>query len=195
MTLEWSFVVFISVITVIFPLIILFSLRQYRTIKKSMEQQALKRNGTVTGSFLVPVLKLSYRSLPVVVTSVPGSKYRQAKTEVGITLQKPAKANVRIVKESIATRLGTALGATDVELGSDEFDREFVIKTQDDVFVRSLLNFMLQQKLLEIKQEKPKIILEGTRLSVQVPRVVKTEEKYDQLFDLAFVFVDRLFDL
>lgn len=160
-----------------------------------MEQQALKRNGTVTGSFLVPVLKLSYRSLPVVVTSVPGSKYRQAKTEVGMTLQKPAKANVKIVKESIATRLGTALGATDVELGSDEFDREFVIKTQDDVFVRSLLNFMLQQKLLEIKQEKPKIILEGTRLSVQVPRVVKTEEKYDHLFDLAFVFVDRLFDL
>ncbi len=195
MTLEWSFVVFISVIIVIFPLIILFSLRQYRTIKKSMEQQALKRNGTVTGSFLVPVLKLSYRSLPVMVTSVPGSKYRHAKTEVGITLQKPAKANVRIVKESIATRLGTALGATDVEMGSDEFDREFVIKTQDDVFVRSLLNFMLQQKLLEIKQEKPKIILEGTRLSVQVPRVVKTEEKYDQLFDLAFVFVDRLFDL
>lgn len=195
MTIEWSLVVFITVIIVIFPLIILISLRQYRTIKQVMEQQALKRNGTVGGSFLVPVLKLPYRTLPVVVTSVPGSRYRQAKTEIGITLQKPVRANLTIGKESLATRLGTALGATDVELGSEEFDREYVIKTQDDIFARSLLHFMLQQKLLEMKQEKPKIILEGTRLSVQVPRVVKTEEKYDRLFNLAFAFVDRLVDL
>ncbi len=160
-----------------------------------MEQQALKRSGTVSGSFLVPMLKLSYHALPVLVTSIPGSKYRQAKTEVGITLQKPARTNVTIVKESMATRLGTALGATDVELGSDEFDKEFVIKTPDEVFARSLLNFKLQQKLLEMKKEKPRITLEGTRLSVQIPRVVKTEEKYDQLFDLAFTFVDRLSDL
>jgi hypothetical protein len=195
MTIEWSLIVFITVIIVIFPLILLFSLRQYRTIKQVMEQQALKRNRTVEGSFLVPVLKLPYRTLPVVVTSVPGSKYRQAKTEIGITLQKPVRANLTIGKESLATRLGTALGATDVELGSEEFDREYVIKTQDDIFARSLLHFMLQQKLLEMKQEKPKIILEGTRLSVQVPRVVKTEEKYDRLFNLAFAFVDRLVDL
>lgn len=195
MTIEWSLVVFIFVIIMIFPLILLFSLRQFRMIKQVMEQQALKRSGTVAGSFLIPVLKLSYRSLPVVVTSMPGSKYRQAKTEIGITLQKPARANLTIAKESLATRLGTALGATDVALGSEEFDREFVIKTQDDVFARSMLHFMLQQKLLEMKQEKPKIILEGTRLSVQVPRVVKTEERYDCLFDLAFAFVDRLIDL
>jgi hypothetical protein len=164
-------------------------------IKQLMEQQALKRNGVVSGSFLVPVLKLSYRSQPVVVTSVPGSKYRQAKTEIGITLQKPGRANLTIVKESLATRLGTALGATDVALGNEEFDREFVIKTPDDVFAQSLVNFMLQQKLLELKQEKPKIILEGTRLSVQVPKLVKTEERYDRLFDVAFAFVDRLIDL
>jgi len=195
MTIEWSLVVFIFVIIMMFPLILLFSLRQYRMIKQLMEQQALKRRGTVAGSFLVPVLKLSYRSLPVVITSVPGSKYRQAKTEIGITLQKPTRANLTIVKESLATRLGTALGATDVELGSEEFDREFVIKTQDDVFAQSLVNFILQQKLLEMKQEKPKIILEGTRLSVQVPKLVKTEERYDRLFDLAFAFVDRLIDL
>jgi len=195
MTIEWSLVVFILVIIMIFTLILLFSLRQYRMIKQLMEQQALKRSGVVSGSFLVPALKLSYRSQPVVVTSVPGSKYRQAKTEIGITLQKPGKANLTIVKESLATRLGTALGATDVALGNEEFDREFVIKTPDDVFAQSLVNFMLQQKLLEMKQEKPKIILEGTRLSVQVPKLVKTEERYDRLFDLAFAFVDRLIDL
>jgi len=160
-----------------------------------MEQQALKRNGTVVGSFLLPVLKFSHHALPVVVTSVPGSKYRQAKTEISITLLKSASANLTIVKESVATRLGKALGATDVQLRSDEFDREFLIKTQDESLARNILNFTLQQKLLEMKLEKPRIALEGTWLAVQIPRVVKTEEKYDQLFDLAFTFVDRVLEL
>jgi hypothetical protein len=195
MTVDWSFILFVCFIIVIFPLIIILSLWRYRTIKQLMEQQALKRSGTVVGAFLLPVLKFTYRALPVVVTSVPASKYRQAKTEVSMTLLKPASANLTIVKESAATRLGKALGASDVQLNSDEFDQEFLIKTQDELFARNVLNATLQQKLLDMKQEKPRIILEGTRLAVQVPRVVKTEEGYDHLFDLAFTVVDRLLEL
>jgi len=112
-----------------------------------------------------------------------------------MTLLKPASADLLIVKESAATRLGKALGTTDVQLGSEEFDREYLIKTQDESFARNVLNFTLQQKLLEMKQQKPRIILQGTWLAVQIPRVVKTEEEYDQLLDLAFIVVDRIQDL
>ena len=157
-----------------------------------MEQEALKRNGTVIGSRLLPVLKFSYRSVPVVVTSVPGSKYRQAKTTVNCTIRKPVAADLTIIKESLGTRLGKAVGATDVELGSDEFDKEFVVKTLDESFARNILNYMVQQKLLEIKQVKPRVILQGTQLTVQVPCVVKTTEEYDRLFDLTFAFIDRV---
>ena len=195
MIIDWSFIFLVCFIIVLFPLIIILSLWRYRTIKQLMEQQALKRNGTVVGSFLLPVLKFSYRALPVVVTCVPKSKYRQAKTEASITLLKPASANLIIAKESVATRLGKALGASDVQLGSDEFDQEFLIKTQDELFARNMLTFTLQQKLLEMKQEKPRISIEGTWLAVQVPRVVKTEEGYDHLFDLTFAVVDRFLEL
>jgi hypothetical protein len=159
-----------------------------------MEQQAMKRSGTVTGSFLLPILKFNYRNLSIMVTSVPGSRYRQAKTEASVTLLKPASADLTIVKESVGTRLGKALGATDVQLGSDEFDREFLIKTQDEPFARNVLNSTLQQKLLEMKQQKPRITLAGTWLAVQIPHVVKTEEDYDQLLDLAFTVMDRIQD-
>lgn len=90
------------------------------------------------------------------------------------------------------SRLGKTFISPDVTLGSDEFDREFLIKTKNEAFARNILTFMLQQKLLDMKQKKPRITLEGTWLSVKVPRVVKTEEEYDQLFDLAFTFIDRL---
>jgi len=185
--------VFIIIITIV--LVIVLSLWRYRTIKRLMEQQALKRSGTVVGTFLLPLLKFSYRALPVLVTSVPGSKYRHAKTEVSVTLLKPVPKNLSILKESVATRLGKAWGAADVQLESDEFDREFLIKTEDEAFARNVVNFTLQNKLLEMKKEKPRISLEGTWLTVQVPRVVKTEEEYDQLLDLAFTLVDRIQEL
>ena len=195
MAVDWSLVLFICIIIVIFPFTIILSLWRYRTIRNLMEQQAMKRSGTVTGSFLLPILKFNYRNLSIMVTSLPGSRYRQAKTEASVTLLKPASADLKIVKESVGTRLGKALGATDVQLGSDEFDREFLIKTQDEPFARNVLNSTLQQKLLEMKQQKPRITLAGTWLAVQIPHVVKTEEDYDQLLDLAFTVMDRIQDL
>jgi hypothetical protein len=188
---SWFPVLFGLFIVIVMSLIVLFSLWRYRTIRQLMEQQAMKRNGTVVGSFLLPVLKFTYHNLPVVVTSVPGTKYRKAKTEANITLRTIA-GDLTIITESFGTRLGKSFGATDVQLNSEEFDREFLIKTQDESFARNLLDFMLQSKLLGLKQEKPRIHLEGTWLAVAVPRVIKNEERYDQLFDLAFNIVDRI---
>ncbi|KYK24328.1 hypothetical protein AYK25_00390 [Thermoplasmatales archaeon SM1-50] len=74
MTVDWSLILSVILTNVIFPLLILLSFWRYRSIKQFMEQQALKRNGIVVGSFLLPVLKLSYHTLPVDMTSVPGSK-------------------------------------------------------------------------------------------------------------------------
>ncbi|MCX6662129.1 MAG: DUF3137 domain-containing protein [Euryarchaeota archaeon] len=180
---------------IVISLVVVLSLWRYRTIRRLMEQQAMKRDGTVAGSFLLPVLKFSYHGLPVVVTSVPGTKYRYAKTEANITLNKIAPGDLKILTESIGTRLGKAFGASDVQLNSDEFDREFLIKAQDESFARNVLNFTLQNKLLGMKQEKPRINLEGTWLAVAFPRVINTEERYDQLFDLAFSVVDRIENL
>jgi hypothetical protein len=157
-----------------------------------MEQQAMKHGGSVVGSYLLPVLKFPYRGLPVVVTSVPGTKYRPAKTEVNITLKKVAVADLKIMTESLGTRLGKAFGSSDVLLNSDEFDREFVIKTKDETFARTVLNLPLQEKLLGMRQQKPRISLEGTWLAVSIPRVIRTEERYDELFELAFYITDQV---
>ncbi len=188
-------ILFSLFVIIVISLVVVLSLWRYRAIRRLMEQQAMKRGGTVTGSFLLPVLKLSYHGLPVVVTSVPGTRYRPAKTEANITLNKMAPGDLKIVTESIGTRLGKAFGASDVQIDNEEFDKEFLIKVQDESFVKNILNFTLQNRLLEMKQEKPRIILEGTWLAVAIPRVIKTEERYDQLFDLAFCVVDRLMDL
>jgi hypothetical protein len=183
---------FLVFIVLVFTLITIFSLWRYKVIRRLMQQQAMKRGGSVTGSFLVPVLKLSYHGLPIVITSVPGSRYRVAKTEVHITLHKPAPAELKIIKESLGTRLGKAFGSSDVQLNSDEFDREFLIQTADESLARNILDFAVQEKLLKMKEEKPRITLQGTSLGVSVPKVIKSEERYDELFDLVFCIMDRV---
>jgi hypothetical protein len=181
-------------VIIVITLVLVLSLWRYRVIRQLMEQQAMKHGGSVVGSYLLPVLKFPYRGLPVVVTSVPGTKYRPAKTEVNITLKKIAAADLKIMTESLGTRLGKAFGASDVLLNSDEFDREFVIKTKDEAFVRTILTLTLQEKLLGMRQQKPRISLEGTWLAVSVPRVIRTEERYDQLFELAFYITDQVLE-
>lgn len=181
-------------VIIVITLVLVLSLWRYRVIRQLMEQQAMKHGGSVVGSYLLPVLKFPYRGLPVVVTSVPGTKYRPAKTEVNITLKKVAAADLKIMTESLGTRLGKAFGASDVLLNSDEFDREFVIKTQDETFVRTILTLTLQEKLLGMRQQKPRISLEGTWLAVSVPRVIHTEERYDELFELAFYITDQVLE-
>jgi len=181
-------------VIIVITLVLVLSLWRYRVIRQLMEQQAMKHGGSVVGSYLLPVLKFPYRGLPVVVTSVPGTKYRPAKTEVNITLKKIAAADLKIMTESLGTRLGKAFGASDVLLNSDEFDREFVIKTKDEAFVRTILTLTLQEKLLGMRQQKPRISLEGTWLAVSVPRVIRTEERYDQLFELAFYITDQILE-
>ena len=181
-------------VIIVITLVLVLSLLRYRVIRQLMEQQAMKHGGSVVGSYLLPVLKFPYRGLPVVVTSVPGTKYRPAKTEVNITLKKIAAADLKIMTESLGARLGKAFGASDVLLNSDEFDREFVIKTKDEAFVRTILTLTLQEKLLGMRQQKPRISLEGTWLAVSVPRVIRTEERYDQLFELAFYITDQILE-
>ncbi len=189
--MDWFVVIYLVVIVLVFIAVIVFSLWRYRTIKRLMEDHALKRNGIVEGSLLLPRLKFSYRNLQFLVTSVPGSKYRPAKTEVSVTLFKPLSSTVTIYRETVASRFGKMLGAKDIQLGSDEFDREYMIKGDDELFVRNLINLTVQNKLLEMKHEKPQVSFYGTWLTVRVPKVLTKEDQYDQLFDLAFTLIDR----
>jgi len=140
-----------------------------------MENQALKRNGTVVGTFLLPQLKFQYRDLPILVTSVPGSKTHSAKTEVNVTLTRPVPSPVTIYRESLSSCVGITFGAKDIQLGSDEFDREFRIKADDELFVKNLLNLSIQNRILDVRHEKPYIFLNGTWLTVYFPKMLRTD--------------------
>lgn len=186
---------FLTVFVIMFVCILVYYLKKYYTIKRLMLLQARKHQGVVSGSYLLPQLKFSYKNLPVMVTSVPGSENDFSRTEVNITLFRAPPADISIRGKSFGSSLGKKLSSRVIELGSKEFDSKFTIKSEDECFVRRFLSPHIQDTLLKQIKLKPKLSIEGTWMTVSTPQVIRTEGEYDELIAVACMLVDRLQEL
>ena len=184
--------IFLFVIVVFFLITIVYVYRNYSTMKRLFEAQALKRGGTIERIYTTRHLKFQYHEYPVTVSARQGSRYQPPETKVNIQLHKPAPSTVSISHESFASRIGKAFGSQDIQIGTDEFDSAFMVKADDEQYVRTLVTMTIQNKLLELQHEKPRILLKGPSLDVSVPKLMKTDEQYDQLIDLAIAFVEQI---
>ena len=184
--------IFLFLVAVFFIITIIVVFRQFATMKSLLENQAAKRGGTVERKYTSRFLKFLYHDFSVVVSVRQGSRYQPPETKVSIVLHKPVPSSVSIYHESLASRIGKAFGSQDIQSGSDEFDNAFMVKADDELFVRNLVNMMIQNKLLDMKKDKPHILLKGTTLDIFINKVLKTDEQYDQLIDLAIALLERI---
>ncbi len=184
--------VFLILIAVFVIITIVFVYRQFATMKRLLEAQALKRGGTMERGYPRQQIKFLYHEFPVTVSAYQGSRYQPPETKVHVELHQPVRSPILVSHESIATRIGKAFGGQDIQIGMDEFDNAFRVKADDENYVRTIVNLTLQNKLLELEHERPHIVLKGQALDVSVPRVLKTDEQYDKLIDLATSLIDQL---
>ncbi len=101
-----------------------------------------------------------------------------------------------IYRASIFSPIGKLLGMQDIEIGHEEFDRDFIIKATDESKVRMLLE---EQRLRALIETQPQIHLsakddegyfgskfppDADELVFQVHGVIKDIERLKSLFDL-----------
>lgn len=184
--------IFLILIAVLVLITIVYVYRNYSTMKRLFEAQALKRGGTVERTYTTRLLKFQYHEYPVTVSAHQGSRYSPPETKVHIELSKPASSTISIYHESLASRIGKAFGSQDIQIGTDEFDNAFMVKADDEQYARTLVTTTIQNKLLELQHQRPRILLKGQTLDVSVPKLMKTDEQYDQLIDLATAFVEQI---
>jgi hypothetical protein len=183
------------IIAIIFIVAIFFTYRRFAILKPIFESQALKRNGSVTGSYMRYNLTFSYRDSFITVSEYPGSKYQSAYTRVVTNVKNPGLGHIKIYSETLASEIGKKLGKQDIQIGSSEFDEKFMIKGTDEHFVINLLTSNIQDKLLSLRVYGPTVTLENNELKVNVPRVLKTDEAYDLLIDTILIIIDRLIEI
>jgi hypothetical protein len=185
-------IVFVFFLTAFFIIMIVLVLRQHMAIKRLLERQALKRGGTLERKHTFRLLRFQYHEFPVIVSVRQGSRYQPPETRVHLGLLKSIPATVSIYHASLASRIGKAFGSQDIQLGTEEFDNVYMVKSDDELFAQNLITLGVQNQLLEMKQQKPHVQVHVSSLDVYVNRIFNTDEQYDQLIDLTTTLADRL---
>ena len=179
-------------ILVIFVLVIVAGSKRRNRLQEVLNSQAIKRNGTLRNFFGYPRLEFQYNNHGVRVYSQSGGKNSPPYTHVEVFLNLSTDFKMRIYNETMASRIGKKLGMQDIQIYNDEFDSKFMIKGSDEYIVTSILNFDVQNKLIDLRSFRPYVRMDKKKLRISVPRLLMGDYEYDLLIDAALKIVDRI---
>jgi hypothetical protein len=91
----------------------------------------------------------------------------------------------------MAAEIGKMAREQDIQLGSPEFDKEFMIKADSETTAKQLLTPQIQEKLLLLRRQHPLLTFEHSLLKIKVPFILRKEEDFDLLIDTMLLLIDR----
>jgi hypothetical protein len=143
--------------------------------------------------FVAPRVTGTYRSHPLTLeTFTRGSgKSRTTYTRIVLFVQNPANVYLALYQESVFSKIGKFFGMKDVQVGDEEIDRRFIIKSQPESFAASLAtSISLRQRLLEAR--KLNVEVDGREVTFEQVGLLTDGEYLRFLFDLLCDLADRV---
>ena len=143
-TNRWFFIIIILIV------IIVYSFYRFKNVKRVLETQAMKRNGTVKriGFHSGNTLTFNSGNHHYTVSEYAGSRYQMPYSRVVTKLNKKIENTLKIYGESWASGIGKKFGKQDIQLGSSTFDDQFMIQASDEMFAINLITY--STKLMKI---------------------------------------------
>jgi hypothetical protein len=168
-------------------LVVFFFVMNYRRKKnlELLEHVALRRGGSVSRGFLLGFGKLVVPcgSHEISVHSKPGSKHSPPKTKVSCPLAAGRDLAMSLASENIFQKASKLVGAQDIEVGNDAFDRAFMVKGSDESAVKALLTPTVQERLMSLSGEGLSLSLTRDELNLVVNTIPSSEMEYDRIMD------------
>jgi hypothetical protein len=98
----------------------------------------------------------------------------------------PVQADFRflITREGILSEIAKFFGAQDIEVGDPDFDRQFMIKGNNEKLIKEMLQNAKIKKLLLAQPEVHFALTPENELLFAVPVIIKDLHRLKQLFDL-----------
>lgn len=200
----WIFIASVFVFFCIFVLILVFALRQRRKMREyfTLFAQKLSCASNIPEGFFggFPSISGTYRkrSLHVYMfTRSSGSgKNRRSTTYTAFTLDvhNPDGFEFHIYEQGLFSTLLTKFGMQDIQTGDEAFDKEYIVKSNDESKVRTMLNPMLTAKFMDFaaKYTAFGIRLKGSQFYYERPVTITNdtmlqqfEEKINFICDIA----------
>ena len=164
-------------------------------LERVMERIAEKRNGIIRRSLIFPSLFISLDGAELLARFRMRwwRKYDPFQFIVDGRCNKRLGCSISIYPESIILKAGKKLGLKDIETGNDEFDRKFLLRSDDEDLALGFLDRDLQEKILRISHLLPSIKIKDNRLRITTSsHLVGREENMDSLIDTAISILDRI---
>ena len=161
--------------------------------KKIIRYQKQKRNCKISGNFLKNggyTLIFNHKQNEIIVSL---NLLNFTSTIFEVTLNNSINQKMEIYKKSYLSNHAKKTANKNIILGNESFDKEFIIKGNDERFIRKILTFEIQYKILKIfkKYNKAEIELYNNSLIIYIPIVIKTNESFDEIMDLTLKLIDK----
>ena len=156
-------------------------------------KQATKRNGRVKSLlFLFPKLILFNNSGEISIIHNPGGKNSPPITYMKCTLNSRKNYKFSISPENALVKFGKSFGLKDIQIGNSEFDESFLIRSNDDLIVRSFLAPEIQESILEIEEHFPRINFENQSFNFSISGWIDEENKLDQFIEAGLKMIEKV---
>ena len=181
------------VLLIFFVIVVIISIKQKEKIVQALQSVADKRYGRVINRLILyPTLYLDHNGTEIRIQPLPGSRYSPPQTVLTAKHRMGLNHKLIISRESILSRMAKALGMKEIQIGSDEFDNKFIVKGDDDYFVYRVLDYNLQEKIINAWRFEPYINISSNSLQIIFPYTLEREEEYNMMIDLAISILDKL---
>jgi hypothetical protein len=189
--MEETALIFVTVFFIffgIFGFAISFAIRQRRKLREQFAAFAAKLGcqAHIPEGFFggLPSCNGSYRKRNLVLymfTRSSGSgKNRRTTTYTAFTLDvnNPEGFEFNIYEQGFFTTLLTKFGMQDIQIGDEAFDKEFIIKSNNENMVRSMLSPMIMSKFIDFAQRYTAfgIKLNGSQFYYEAPISIASEK-------------------
>ena len=89
----------------------------------------------------------------------------------------------KIFRTGLVSKIDKALGAQDIEIGEEEFDRAFTVQSNNESKVRALLMNQRIRQLIQA-QKSIRLTVRNNELNFETQGVIRDIERLKSLFDL-----------
>ena len=152
-----------------------------KELKASLESLALKYKGEIK---IKKFLKLEVSKnlvIPVpagqaVVSVTPGSDKSPPRTSIQIKFGPPLQMKFSIFNENFLTRFAVKMGKQDIVIGDTEFDRKFVLRSNNVPFLKEFMEDDVRKCIIDIDT-----LSERKNVNVSLNKNMLTVEKIDFL--------------
>jgi len=171
--------------------------RERRKLIETLESVAIRKGGRLSKTpFRFPSLILKYKDKFISVSFKPGSRYSPPQTIVSASTNSFQNLEMHIFKEGMLFDILKKIGLEkEIEIDSDYFDNKFVIRGNNRDLIRNLLDYRIQERIIDIEYLFPTVSISNGEIEVTVNMILGSEEKIEKLIDLVVSILDRLDEL